>query len=237
MNRIKTEYLLKGLSLLGYDAINLCDRDFSLGGKFLTAMQSKYRLPFVSANIYYQDRDKLFVQSHIVKHWGGKKSSGRRGGDIKIGILGVTSERRDLINPDLKESPLEAKNPVQVAAHLVPELRKKCDLIVVLAHLVPMQTQSLAEQVPGIDVIITGGSSLQAVPQLVNGCLILQSESQGKYVGDLQIQLDEGKNKVSHAGSLVPLDEKLPDDTAFVELVTEYKEALKKMTQTLRTGK
>ena len=43
-DKLKAQYLLRGLSDLNYDAINLGERDFMLGSQFLLEMKEKYNI-------------------------------------------------------------------------------------------------------------------------------------------------------------------------------------------------
>lgn len=48
---LKSKYLLKALSKLNYDAINVSYTDMNKGLKFLCEAESEYKLNFISANI------------------------------------------------------------------------------------------------------------------------------------------------------------------------------------------
>lgn len=89
---LKVEYLLKGVSLLKYDAINLAEKELQYGRDFLSKMQTSYNLPFVSANVYDSKTDKLFAKPYVIK----------QAGELKFGIFGVTIARLSDIRDHFK---------------------------------------------------------------------------------------------------------------------------------------
>ncbi|MDZ7260907.1 MAG: hypothetical protein ONB05_02145 [candidate division KSB1 bacterium] len=215
INELRAEYLLKGFSLLNYDAINLGERDFLLGSKFLQKMKQKYHLPFISANVYEVATGELFTEPFVIKKF--------RGTNLKVGIFGLMMQADSLTQaPD--EIVLSARNPVEVARQVVPQLQSQCDLIIALAHLGFQEAKQLAQNVEGIDVIISGhGYGSQPEPLKVNQALIVQSKNRGQTVGDLRLILDNEKNIISYAGKLIPLDSSIKDDEKLAALIAEYK--------------
>lgn len=224
--RLKSEYLAKMLSVLSYDALNLGDSDFSFGEKFLAQVRDKYRLPFVSANIYYGDTNRPIAHRYIIRRIGGKSLLGFRYGGIKVGIFGLSKvfSHKPTRWP---ERVVVVKDPVQEAKRVVAKLKERCDLVVALAQMDMAGLRELAQNVEGIDLIISGGGR-QGQPFKVNHALVVQPGSRGRYVGLLDLYLNpQGGVSGSH-GSLALLDNKFPDDKKMAQLVKEYKEEIKK---------
>lgn len=212
---LKVQYLLKGMSELHYDAINLAERDLQYGREFLLELQEKYELPFVSANVYDKSTGRLFVQPHIIRDYK----------TVKVGIFGVTDAA--MIDKQLgSESDFEVRDARAAARAEVQTLREECDVVVALAHLGVKNAIKLAEEVPGIDVVISGhyGSHLRKL-QVFGSTAVMQSGSKGKYLG--HITFSYADNKVTFVdGKTVALTDKISDDRHLAGVVSEYDDAL-----------
>lgn len=208
---LKVEYLLKGMSLLKYDAINLAERDLQYGAQFLEKMQATYHLPFVSANVYHYGSDKLFAKPYIIKTVNG----------VKFGIFGVTLFQgyESSITP---ETGFTVKDPVAAARSVAAELRNQCEVVIALAHLGLTGANELAKSAEGIDFIIGGHNGSQThSPQQIGTTYIMQGGSQGKYLG--QMEFIVSSNTIgSVQGKTVALSDKIPDDPTLAKLVKEY---------------
>lgn len=213
---MKVEYLLRGMALLKYDAINLGEKDLQYGRDFLEQARRELDLPFISANVYTHGTDETFVNPYLIKEING----------VKIGIFGVTLSSllaKTLVPP---ETGLEIRDPIPVAKALVPELRDKCDVVVALSHLSLKGSRELAEQVEGIDIIVSGHDrTIMREPTMVGNTIIMQPGAQGKYLGQIDFDYTE-TGVVIKKGQAVALNDRIPDDKQQAELVAEYDEAL-----------
>lgn len=213
---LKVEYLLKGMALLNYSAINLAEKDLQYGVEFLSSMQAAYDLPFVSANVYASKSGELFTKPYLIKEIDG----------VKVGIFGVTLAQ-GFENAVPPETGFKVSDPVAAAQSVVDELRPRCALIVALSHLGLNGSQELAKVVPGIDIIISGhNASLTHSPQKIGKTVIMQPGYQGKYLGQLDLILSSAKAITAVEGKTVALSDKIPDDPTLLKLVKEYHEAL-----------
>ena len=203
------------MALLGYDAINLGEKDLQYGREFLEQMRNNYQLPFISANVYDSDTDQLFASPYLIKEIGA----------IKVGIFGVTTTER--VESFVKaETGFKLKDPYEAARSIVAQLENKCDIVVALSHLALHGNNQLAEKVEGIDVIISGhqGYHLRS-PKKVGNTLMMQPGSQGKYLGQLELKVISGKI-ASNDGKTVALSASIPDDPKLVNLVDEFDKEL-----------
>ncbi len=238
ISQLQTEYLVKGMSWLGYSAINLAVRDFNSGGKFVTRLQETYRPEFVSTNIFYKDSDKRFSKPYVLKELEAKEKSKKIAfRKLKVGIIGLCDERATLFSNRLEESALESKAPLQIAADWVPEVRKKADLLILLYNGTVDNLQAIIDQVPGIDVAILGGESY--ISNQIRGrqnTVIVTTPSMGKYVGVLSLELNGDKKIISSKKDQYPLDEQIVDDPRFAALAKEYDQAATQSKTNVQTG-
>ncbi len=206
--KTKVSYLLRGMALLRYDAINLADKDLRYGMAYLKAMKSKYDLPFVSANIYRKDNGQLLAKPYLIKEIDG----------LKVGIFGITTT---VATADVKEA-FEIKDPVLTAKQIVAELRDEVDLVIALSHLGLENSRKLPTQVPGIDVVISGHRwNLSRQPERIGETLLMQPGAKGKYLGYLDCEVVDGKIRLIK-GEAVSLSAQIKDDEELARLVAEY---------------
>ncbi|HDL17915.1 MAG TPA: hypothetical protein ENH29_02555 [Bacteroidetes bacterium] len=223
LNKIKTEYLLRGYKMLGYSAVNLGYRDFLQGTKFLTAMQKEYSIPFVSANIYNLETKRPFVSRYLIKTV--KMENGQV--KLRVGIFGITEKNTNLIPERRRQGGaiLEARDPVENAGDVTKQMNGRVDLIICLAHLRLEAAKKLAEQVPAIDVIILGNDFRNQAIEVNDGkTKIVSAGQQGKYMGDLRLYLDKDKKVVRYEHAAKALDKTYKDVKKFTDLVKQFKQ-------------
>jgi 2',3'-cyclic-nucleotide 2'-phosphodiesterase (5'-nucleotidase family) len=146
------------LSLAGYDALAAGNHDFDYGYKRLLEISGRYRLKFLAANVA-QSNGETILPPYVMHSWS----------DVKVGIFGLsTPGTRISTNPRNIEG-LEIKDPIAAAKAVVERLKAEgADLIVAVAHMgsepyCEPTSRTIAERVPGIDVLIDGHSHSKTV--------------------------------------------------------------------------
>ncbi|MFQ6080009.1 MAG: hypothetical protein ACE5NJ_12885 [Thermodesulfobacteriota bacterium] len=142
---LKVDVLLKAYGEMGYSAVNIGEKDLIMGLGFLDEVAKRAKFPFVSTNLIDRKTRKTVFRSFITEEIAG----------IKVGIVGLMSQ---WVNEVLKgkEPYLEVLNPFGAVRPSVTELRKSCDLVIVLSQLGERGDRELALKVPGIDIIVGG---------------------------------------------------------------------------------
>jgi 5'-nucleotidase len=93
----------------------------------------------------------------------------------------------------------------------------------------------MAESVPGIDVII-GGHDHKAItpPGSVNNCLVVQAGEHGKFLGKLDIEVDELSGRIlRYSGELIPITENMEQDQETIAAIASEKERADRLTSQL----
>ncbi len=209
--KMKVTYLLRGMAAMGYDAINLAERDLQYGREYLREMRALHDLPFVSANVYIAGTGERFAPPYIVEN----------AGSLRVGIFGVV---RQPLNQKMvsTETGFEIRDPFAEASQAVNELKGKCDVIIALAHLGFEGSSQLAQDLPGIDIVVSGhGWNLSRSPVMVGPSCLMQPGSKGKYLGQIDFALTDGKCKIVNT-RMVSLDRKIVDDQQLASVVAEY---------------
>lgn len=223
---LQTEFLLKGMSMLNYDCINLAIKDFANGGEFLKRAGKEHNANFISANAVYSADKKSFVEPYFIKKISANSSDALPPFDkLTIGLFGLCDEKDPLLHRNSTESPLKSLNPVEIAQDIVPKLEKKVDLVVLVYNGRFKSLEAILDNVDGIDVVIMGGEYYRAEQYTGKDIVIASTPSLGKYFGVLSVELDKNKRIVSSNKRRIPLEKNIKDDPKFVKLVNQFETA------------
>jgi 2',3'-cyclic-nucleotide 2'-phosphodiesterase (5'-nucleotidase family) len=225
---LQTDFLLKGMSMLKYDVVNLAAKDFANGGEFLHQAGKKHNNNFISANVVYSEDQKQFVEPYFIKKMSANNSISRAPFDkLTVGFFGVCDQKDPLLHRNSTETPLKSLNPVEVAKEVVPQVRKKADLVVMVFNGRYKTLEAILDNIDGIDIVIMGGEYYRAEQYSSKDIVIASTPSLGKYFGVLSIELDKNKRIVSSNKRSIPLDTKIDDDPRFTKLVQDFEKAKK----------
>jgi len=198
---VKSAFMVDAMNRLGYDVVTLGEREFNFGQAFLLGSFKKTKIDLVSANLVYGDTKKPFVKPYVIRKMCNARVAffGLIGNDMKIRTL-------------LSERPLEIKDPIATAKALVPELRKKADIVVLLSHIGLTEGQRLTLEVPGIDVMVFGHQAgLFREIAKTNNVINARAGERGQYIPGIHLVVEDGKIS-SYDGDMVTLDDKVPAD-------------------------
>lgn len=175
--RRRAEFVLKLYETLGYHVLNIGDTDIGLGIEYLTNLQGRVKIPFLSANLKEKKTGKPVFKPYLIKEVEG----------VKIGILGlITSNISANIQKELKNYSIE--NPIKTATETINHFMASCDHIIALAHLTPPEIESLAKEVPRISVIIGGNDRSFVFPNRINQSIVVQTDAFGHHVGRMNLR-------------------------------------------------
>lgn len=231
----------KAMSMIGYDAMTIGNHEFDKPLDVLAKQKSWATFPFLGANIIDKSTGKPLYDAYKIFNLDG----------LKVAVFGlVTGDTYQLADPGNLES-VKIEDPIATAQIMVPGLQKKADVVIALTHLGYYQGSnygsnapgdvSLATAVDGIDVIVGGHSHTKLENSVMqNGTIIVQAGDNGKYVGrlDLLIQDEEVtetgyrlipvnlKKKIEQDGKKVRvfIEEEIPEDPNVLAMLTTYQE-------------
>lgn len=227
-----TRYMMRALTMLGMDAVNLGPRDIELTADFFKAFSEKFPKevpPLVSANVYLKDQpDKpAFAPYRIITRQVG-------GQTVKIGVTGVAwlydedymlkvgapePEKLEMINYVARQ-PLKALEPV------VAELRPKVDLLIILSSGESGSGARIAKAFPKADLVIARCAPV--APQVSFAQegpvrILFGRNSQGKELGHVALERKAGKWVFSARPEYLPVNKDVEPKPAFVALIEEFK--------------
>jgi 2',3'-cyclic-nucleotide 2'-phosphodiesterase (5'-nucleotidase family) len=194
-----------------YDAMSLGNHEFDLGLGALAGVVSgrlaggePVALPLLNANIDFTD---LPLEAMI------KKSIIRTVGGVKVGIFGVATE--DAENYSAEVISRLSGDVYTVAGTQAGLLRGAgCEVVICLSHLgKTADLLGLADNVPGIDIIV-GGHSHDLFEEAVvrNGKIIVQAGDYGRYLGELTVNYETGKGVSLVDWYIHPVDSRIKPD-------------------------
>ena len=214
------------MSAAGYDAMTPGNHEFSASYDEFNRNIHIAAFPIVSADIVDRRSGKLALPQYAIFEVDG----------VKIAVFGLTVP---VPNYRAAKEGFDFLDPIQAAKDLVPELRKRADIVIALTHLSDSGTveeQKLANEAPGIDVIVSGHTHFRMATPLfirtadrqafrIGGTLIVQDYWWGGELGrlDLRLRRDGGPfTLMGYDGGLLPVTSNIPDDPATKKVVDRY---------------
>jgi 2',3'-cyclic-nucleotide 2'-phosphodiesterase (5'-nucleotidase family) len=212
---LKSGFMVQMMDRLGYQVVTIGERELAFGQQYLLDTFKKTKMDLVSANVVYADTKKPFLKPYVIK----------KAGAVRVAFTGLMGKELTWRKrPGEKE--LVVLDPVETARKLIPELKKKADVIVVLSHLGLTDGQKLTIEVPGIDVMVVAhlvGLSKQVVQ--TQNVINVRGGERGQYIPSIHLVVEDGKI-VSHDGEVVTLDDKIPADEAMNKMVDSFQDEL-----------
>jgi len=183
---LRVDLLIQSYNEMGYDVVNMGEKDLMMGFKLLSEMSPKAKFPFISTNLIDKKTGKPVLKPYVIKEVGG----------LRIGVLGLLDDQFNLTLQE-KDPGLNIIEPFSALKAAMKGLREYCDLIVVLSQLGELRDQKLARENRDIHLILGGGGeSKRAVMERVNGTAIYRQEPRGGYLGRVDYSLADTKRPI-----------------------------------------
>lgn len=207
-----------------YDYGIVGNHEFNYGEKYLKASIAESKRQFLCANITDQDGNYPFGKPYVI----------RQIHNLKVGIVGFTTQGANKWNKAHNITNLRFNSVVQTAKMIIPQLRKQTDLIIVAYHggfernsageptedLAAGENESyqLLKEVPGIDALLTGHQHRLIADHLF-GVPVIQPGHRGEDIGVITLEINAAKQVVKSTAKLVPTkdDPVDPKLTAFIK--------------------
>jgi len=230
-NEPKDHFIAQMMAHMKYDAIAVGEMDLSHGLKKLVGDWKKYKMKLVCANLFHK------MPGKDGKSWRRSKKTVfppylviSRGG-VKIGFISVVSPRTKIKKRfSGAKTRVEAltyiiEDPEPIVKKLVPKVRKKCDILVFLAHMDKPELEKILPDLPEIDFAVIGHSDKSEQtrePFMMGSVPVYKSSFHGQSVGALRITLDPGKKIADTRNNIYNLDKTISDDENTKTLIAEF---------------
>ncbi len=241
----ETGFQLSLMKEMGYDVITLGNHEFDFGpetlSKILNTAKNNGRLPeIVSSNFIFDktsskddNLEELFSDKTIKPYTIIKKNG------LKIAVFGLLGI--DAANVAPLSKPVTFEEPIESAKKTVAQIKSKenPDLIICLSHSgiehdkdkdgnIQGEDINLANEVPGIDIIISGHThSTTKKPIVVNNTYIVQTGSYVQNLGEINLKVENGKI-VDFKFKLIPVDDKIQGDKSVYDKIEMQKKLINK---------
>lgn len=177
------------LKLFNIDAFVVGNHEFDYGSSVLSEGLKQLNFDVLAANLYLPAENKNFAKSFSIKEKNG----------IKIGIIGVSPEDlKSLTLPKNVDSIVVLNTDSVITANISVLKNESCDLIILLSHNGVEQDSVYASKFhKDVDVIVGGHSHTPIFkPKVIDGTLIVQAGSYGKFLGKLDLKVDIEKDTI-----------------------------------------
>ena len=241
-----SELLLLGE--MGYDVMTFGNHDFDFRteglGKMLQGAKTKSKLLplIVASNIVLDSKspEGMVLQKAINEYPVAQYQVVERN-KIRIGLFGIIG--RDAADDTPFAKSVKFVDPIRASKDVVDILlnKEKVDLIVCLSHSGTLRVKAdekikkesedefLAQEVPQIDVIISGHThTLLPQPLKIGKTVIVSCGCYGEYLGILRIYTAKGKPVRVASYELKKISTGIPDDRIIAEEVDKYKDIVNK---------
>ena len=212
--------LIPILNKLGFDAMT-AHWEFAYGPEHFRKLVKNLNYPMLAINCYYKSSNKLVFKPYTVIEVKG----------LRIGVIGIAATIVDKVMPESFSKGIYFSLGKQELPFYIEELRseERVDLIVLISHLGLPQEMNLAQEISGIDVLLSAHTHNRLYrPIIINKTIIIQSGCHGSFIGRLDINFSNGKvSKFKHR--LITVKESIPPDPLVQDLVNHINEPFQEM--------
>ena len=236
---------IAAFNAMNYDAMAVGNHEFNFGEDVMWKAKGESKFPWLAANVketYTEGVQR--IQPFIIKNVE----------NVRIGVVGFVTPGIPRWEIPAHYKGYEFEQIVAAAKKVIPQVRTKVDLLVVIMHSgldrnpetgtiddeISVNGENaaweLAEQVPGIDVIFFGHTHRELPEKIVNGVLLSQARNWGQSLAraDVAMRRDtEGHWQVTSKHSkTIPVTSDVLADPAISKLAEPYQEATERYLDT-----
>lgn len=246
----------RALSMMRYDAVALGNHDLDDGPGAWRRLRPYAGFPVLSANVFAASESsfaspsappvppeirkgarwvggeavsdaailRFLAEPYVILPWRGRK----------VAVLGLTTGRLVNIVRISANRGVAVADPVKVARHFVPLLRRQADIVIALTHIGVDEDRRLARDVPGIDLIV-GGHSHTRLDQAVYenrgldfnwGTPIVQTGAWGDRIGRSVLRLSKAR-PVGFSYELLPVRPSDGEDAEVAALIAPIADSIR----------
>jgi 2',3'-cyclic-nucleotide 2'-phosphodiesterase (5'-nucleotidase family) len=236
---------IAAFNAMKYDAMAVGNHEFNFGEDVMWKAKDESKFPWLAANVKQTYTEGVQrIRPFIIKNVEG----------VRVGIVGFVTPGIPRWEIPARYKGYEFEQIVTAAKRVIPQVRAKVDLLVVIMHSgldrnpetgtidseIPINGENaaweLAEQVPGIDVIFFGHTHRELSEKIVNGVLLAQARNWGQSLARADVAMTrDGKGHwqvTSKHSKTIPVTSDVLADPAISELAEPYQEATERYLDT-----
>ena len=209
------EDMLEAMNLLKPDAM-VGHWEFTLGQERLSELIDKIDFSFLGGNVFDTEWDEPVFESTSYFEKGG----------VKVAVIGQHFPYTPIANPRyLVDGWSFGIRPETIQKNINKAKKNGAEVVVLLSHNGFDVDQKLASILDNVDVILTGHTH-DAIPRAIKikNTLLLSSGSHGKYLGRIDLKVDNGK-VVDFSSNLIPIfSDVIQPDPEMTRLIDKIRE-------------
>jgi 5'-nucleotidase/UDP-sugar diphosphatase len=198
------------MNLMGYDAMALGSQDMSLGLPALRQRIAEAEFTVLSANAVVSSTGALVAIPYLLRQFDGHT----------VAIVGLSG--------DSGTQDIAVRDPLEASRETVARLSPQADVIILLSHAGSSIDRQIAEVVPGIDIIISGGTFVNDSPwrSEETGTLLLHADSAspghaGRRIGIARLTFEQMGQLVDQSWQRLELVPEVASDARMLKWVQE----------------
>jgi hypothetical protein len=188
-------------------AHNIGATEAELGADYLTKLPASLAAALISSNVK-DDRGESFVATHRIVTRGLRR----------VAICGVLS-------PSYERTGLRIEEPRDAILRLLPQLKGKYDVLLVLAYLPEQELEDFVTRLPEADLVIGGPTRQSIVPRKTGPTVWGATTNKGKFLVHLECPVRTGS---TWEGKIVELGPEILDDSIQLANLQKFREELGK---------
>ncbi|HEY3265899.1 MAG TPA: multiheme c-type cytochrome [Armatimonadota bacterium] len=160
-----------------------------------------------------------------------KRRMNHAGKPVRIGIIGILGDSPFGTMPNPRISPVDqpwrVADPTATLKKVIPEVRKKADIVIVLYAGTRRLAQNLSQDAPGADIMVVGlEGAADTVVEKMDNTAIVQNPDRGRFAVAMSILLDKAGRPAQFSLQTTPISDALKDDPEMIPLVAAYRKKL-----------
>ena len=198
---------LEGMGRIGYDAIAVGNHEHNFGLDAVKDFHTAAGARMLALNLVDEDGSPLLPVSRMIDRNG-----------VRVGVIGMALPRpRDTL--DFEASGLALADEAQRLREV-----EGAEVVIVVCHVGVADAERWSAMAPAVDVFVTGHTHKTLHSAKVfesTGALAVQAGSNARWVGHLELTIDDGGTIVSHRSHLVEMkhDRVEPDETLLAWII------------------
>ncbi len=201
------------LNAMGVDVMTPGNWEWGFGPDVLRERVAEMNFPVLCCNVERADDGEKEFEPCFVREIGG----------VRVGFVGVTSPIVTQTMPRPFGLGLRFREPVEALPKAIFKLRhqKNAEIIVLVSHVGFPQEVKLAQEIEGIDVILSAHTHHRLEkPVQIGKTLIIQSGFGGSFLGRLDLEVRNG-HVCEYSHQLIPIEESIEEDAEVLRVVNE----------------
>lgn len=208
-DRLKSEYILKGIESLGYDALGLQWKDLAYGESFV----KNNNLPWISSN--WKD-EQHFARQRVVE----------RGG-VKFAVFSWLDPAQSPMKQKVEEFHLINDDPAELIAALGKA--RAAGQTTVLTTTLPLKLAQRLIPLGKVDILLVrSGYEVFGKPLRVGKTLILQPGSRGMRLGQVELTISKLGRISQFSHKVISLPTQVADDPALSDWYQQYNDQVRR---------